>query len=177
MAELDPLGDPALGGVLGGLAQPGLGEVDRGHLPASLGQPDRVAPLAAAQVDGPAGGQVSGLGDEHGVRPAAPGATVAGVPLVPGRLLEVRASDLPMSLAMSLPVALLVVVVVGHADTFRYVATAVAVSSSIRSMLIMAPALRPPAAAEMTCARRSVTLPASQTPGTEVAPLGSDGTA
>ena len=41
----------------------------------------------------------------------------------------------------------------------------------------MAPAFRPPAAAEMTCARRSVTLPATQTPGTAVAPSASAGTA
>src|SRR6478752_239361 len=169
LAELDPVGDPALLRVLGGLAQPRLGEVDRRHLPALLGQPDRVAPLTTAQVDGSARRQVGRLGDQDRVRPAAPGATLAGVPLVPRRLLEVLAGDLA--------VALVLAVVVAHADFLWYSSTAAAVSSSMRSMLIMAPAFRPPAAAEMTCARRSVTLPATHTPGTVVRPLGSDGTA
>ena len=42
-------------GFCAGACQRGLGDVDRYHLPAVLGQPDGVAALAAAEVERPAG--------------------------------------------------------------------------------------------------------------------------
>src|SRR3954465_1409692 len=45
-----------------------------------------------------------------------------------------------------------------------------------RSALICAPAIAAAAAAAPTCAGRSVTLPATHTPGTSVRPVGSAGT-
>ena len=51
-------------------------------------------------------------------------------------------------------------------------ATARPVSSAIRSALIAAPAATPAAAELTTCASTFATLPATQTPGTAVAPVG-----
>ena len=57
---LDPVGDlgPGVGRVRGGPLQRGGGDVDRGDLPAPLGEPDRVGALAAADVQRPPGRQV-----------------------------------------------------------------------------------------------------------------------
>jgi hypothetical protein len=56
--------------------------------PAAAGQPDRVGPFTAADVEGPSGRQAVGLGLELRVDPAAPDRLGAAVPLVPGGLLE-----------------------------------------------------------------------------------------
>jgi hypothetical protein len=62
-----------------------------------------------------------------------------------------------------------------HAPDVAESASASRVSSATRSALICAPATAPAAAAAPTCAARSVTLPATHTPGTSVRPVGSAG--
>jgi hypothetical protein len=71
------------------LAGPGLlechgGEVDADHLPPERSQPDRVASLAAREVERPPGCKVGQLLLDEPVRRGAPHAVEAAVALVPG---------------------------------------------------------------------------------------------
>ena len=57
-------------------------DVARGHAPALLGQPERVAALAGADVEGAAGGEAADLVDERAVGVAAPD-LLAAVAMIP----------------------------------------------------------------------------------------------
>src|SRR5690606_28084063 len=61
------------------------GDVDGGDPPAAFGQPDRVAALAAAQVQGGAGRQAVGLADQQRVDPAGPDLLAVAVEAFPER--------------------------------------------------------------------------------------------
>ena len=78
----------AFRGQPGGPGEAGGGEVHRGDLPAALGEPDRVAPLAGAQVDRPPGWQRGHFLGDEAVRAGAPDQVRARVALVPGRLFR-----------------------------------------------------------------------------------------
>src|SRR5262245_20573438 len=94
--RLDPAdaGQAAPGRQLGGLGQPGGREVDRGHLPAALGQPDGVPALTAAEVERPPGGQPGQLLDHETVGLRRPDQLRAGVQLVPLVLVHCLAPPL-----------------------------------------------------------------------------------
>ncbi len=79
-------GDAGRDGVLGGDGQRGGRHVHARDRPAARRQPDRVAALAAAQVQPPPGRQIGDLGDQRGVGPAAPAAAALGVERLPERL-------------------------------------------------------------------------------------------
>ena len=54
------------------LAERGVGEVDRGDVPALLGEPDRVPALAGSEVESTADGEAGDLRDEEPVRLGTP---------------------------------------------------------------------------------------------------------
>ena len=72
------------------LLEADLGEVDARHLPAALGQPDRVAALTAGDVERPPGRQRRRLLDEEPVSRARPDQLAAGVAPVPGLAVHRR---------------------------------------------------------------------------------------
>ena len=118
-------------------------EVDRGDGPAARGEPDRVRALAAADVEA-----------RRASRPAA-SATSCGLGgrSRPRRWRAYRSSQASCSKSPSRPLRR---------------ATARRVSSATRSALIIAPARSPRRGRRDDLGRRSVTLPATQTPGTAV---------
>ena len=71
------------------------GEVDGGDVPAPAGQPERVAPLAGGQVDGPSRREVGQLAGHELVGRDRPDQLLPGVPLVP--LLGVHAQSPPVA--------------------------------------------------------------------------------
>ena len=77
---LDP--QTATLGLGGDAVQRPLRDVARGHVPALLGQPDRIAALAGADVERAAGGEAADLVDERAVGVAAPH-LVAAVAVIP----------------------------------------------------------------------------------------------
>ena len=76
-------GDPARLRELLRLADRHVREVDAGHLPPLLGEPDRVAAFAAGEIERPPGRQAGRLGDEEPVRLRRPQQLAAGVAAVP----------------------------------------------------------------------------------------------
>ena len=80
MTALD--GQPAALGLGGDPARRASGDVARRHAPALLGQPERVATLAGADVEGAARGEFGDLVDEGAVRVAAPD-LLAAVAMIP----------------------------------------------------------------------------------------------
>ncbi len=151
----DPVGDlgPMRLRVRPGGLQRRAGEVDGRHLPAALGQPDGIGPLATADVQRRSGRQVGGLGDQLGVWLPAPQRVGGPVPLLEGLLVVHQRTPARLRAA-----------------------TASRMSSAIRSAFSAAAAFSPAAAEAITCARRSATLPAAHTPGTTVSPIGFAGT-
>ena len=83
LPPVDPVGDPCIGGVLGGPSQPVRGEVGTGDLPPLLSQPDDIAALTAADVECVPWEQPAHLGHELGVGVAAPDLLGTGVALLP----------------------------------------------------------------------------------------------
>lgn len=87
------VGDAASGAQLAPLIQADPGEIDGGHRPAPLGQPDRVTAFAGRQVKRPAGREVRQFRGHELVRVHRPLELGAGVPLIP--LLPVHPATLP----------------------------------------------------------------------------------
>jgi hypothetical protein len=83
-----PLLHAALGGKRPGLLEPDRREVHAGHQPAALGEPDRVASLAAGDVERAAWSQPLRLLDEEPAGVACPEQLAAGVAPVPCRAVH-----------------------------------------------------------------------------------------
>ena len=83
----EPVGDlrPRVARVTCRAVERDLRDVDAVDLPAASGQPERIAALAAPDVERPASGQVAGLGHHDRVRVAAPQRRRRAVALVPER--------------------------------------------------------------------------------------------
>lgn len=75
--------DAVVGGELCGAAQRGGRDVDGGDVPAVRGQPQRVAALAASQVQGAPWRQVCGGLGEQRIGRVLPGAVLAAVEVLP----------------------------------------------------------------------------------------------
>ena len=76
---------------LGRLRQRDVGEVDGRHAPAALDEPDGVPPLAAGDVERPAGLELTDLGGEQTVRLGGPEELLLRVARVPVLAREARA--------------------------------------------------------------------------------------
>ena len=131
----DPLDfDAAARGELLRLREGDVGEIDARRAPALLGQPDRVAPLAAGEIERAAGFEALDLRGEVAVRPRAPKKLGAGIARVP-----VLASE-PLPHRRLRPLAL------GH-RSLPEVSRRSAAASAISGTACSNPAARPSSAA------------------------------
>ena len=90
MAPFDALRRRAIGvlRVLGRPTEGHGGDIGRHHVPSMLGEPDRVGPLAAPNVEGPAAHETRDLGHQLRIRLATPDASRLPIALVPEVLVK-----------------------------------------------------------------------------------------
>src|SRR5215212_7678822 len=196
LLEVDVVLDAGFGRVCRGPIEGCGGYVYGCHPPTEAGQPDRIAPFAATEIQRRAGRWRPGDVDQHGVRLPAPHPFLLSVMLLPEPLgpaalavkltAHLRSSLLflkrtPFEVAGVDAGKVVMAIAVGHYRPSpagvdrrsRWAVTASRVSSATRSALMAAPATAPALAEPWTCALGSVMFPATQTPGTVVRPVAS----